>query len=236
MKKRVGRPKGTTGPKPDPIVAERIKNIRKKHNYKQIEFAEKINEIIGWDTPYDQKTISNWETAKTKPNYEALMAISERFDVPLSDLMNLDGKEQELLDWSKKALKEMYPHAKKKRILSDLLKLDGVNLDMEISGYHLLDVTDYLLGILKQSVNLMDPNISRDDFILTTVQNAQKNYDKLENQRLLELGYRENKYYQKKDELKTLELSAQEKQYLKDEKQKQDDDSNVRKHFYWGSK
>ena len=79
----------------DPVIGQRIKEVREKNGLTQGQFADEIEKEI--KIRYDQKTISNWEKhGLNKDN--VLSAISKRFNVPLSYLKNEDGKLKEIIE------------------------------------------------------------------------------------------------------------------------------------------
>ena len=63
-------------------IGNLIKEIRKKNNLTQAEFAERYGVTY--------QAVSKWENGKNIPDIMLLKQISEDFDTPLSDL--LDGK------------------------------------------------------------------------------------------------------------------------------------------------
>lgn len=65
-------------------IIQTLKEKRKEHQLTQEQLAEKIF--------VSTKTISNWETGKTKPDIENLILLAKLFDLSLDDLL-LEGSE-----------------------------------------------------------------------------------------------------------------------------------------------
>ena len=65
------------------MLAERIKELRKKRKLSQRELAERIN--------VSQQTVGSWETGRSEPNSDMMLRLSELFGVTLDYLL---GKNQ----------------------------------------------------------------------------------------------------------------------------------------------
>lgn len=72
------------------IVSENIVSLRKRNNLTQAELGKKIN--------YSDKAISRWENGEVLPDLETLQALSEIFDVPLSELLEERDEKKEKSD------------------------------------------------------------------------------------------------------------------------------------------
>lgn len=72
------------------IVSENIVSLRKRNNLTQAELGKKIN--------YSDKAISRWENGEVLPDLETLQALSEIFDVPLSELLEERDEKREKAD------------------------------------------------------------------------------------------------------------------------------------------
>lgn len=68
------------------MFADKLREIRKKNNITQVEFAKKFNIAIG--------TIGNWETGKRQPDYEMLLKIANYFNVTVDFLLERDNKKE----------------------------------------------------------------------------------------------------------------------------------------------
>ncbi len=60
------------------IVSQNILRLRKENNLTQAELARRIN--------YSDKAISRWEAGEVVPDLETIYALSEIFDVPVSQI------------------------------------------------------------------------------------------------------------------------------------------------------
>ena len=67
------------------MLSKRLKELRKRDGFSQIEFAKKFNISSG--------TIGNWETGAREPDATTLMKIAKFFNVTVDYLLN-DGEEQ----------------------------------------------------------------------------------------------------------------------------------------------
>lgn len=64
------------------LLGERIREIRKKNNLNQEEFGKLFN--------VSQNTVSVWEQNQAKPDTDQLIAIVNKFDVSLYDLLGIE--------------------------------------------------------------------------------------------------------------------------------------------------
>ena len=78
-------------------ISKNLVMLRKKHNYKQADVAEKLN--------YSYKTISKWETGEIVPSLENLIELCKLYNVSLDKItepMNEDEIEVNHKDYSKR--------------------------------------------------------------------------------------------------------------------------------------
>ena len=61
------------------IIPKNISDLRKQHNFTQMDLAKKIN--------YSDKAVSRWENGDVLPDIETLGALADVFGVPLSDML-----------------------------------------------------------------------------------------------------------------------------------------------------
>ena len=61
------------------MLAEKIRDIRRKHYLNQTAFANKIG--------VTQSAVSQWENGLTRPNSDQLRAISETFNISIDELL-----------------------------------------------------------------------------------------------------------------------------------------------------
>ena len=61
------------------MFSKRLKELRKKANITQIEFAKRFNIANG--------TVGNWESGNRQPDYDTLSKIAEFFDVSIDYLL-----------------------------------------------------------------------------------------------------------------------------------------------------
>lgn len=64
-------------------LGSRIKNLREKHDIKQIDFAKKIN--------VSNVVLSRYESDERKPDYEVLQAIADYFEVTTDYLLGREN-------------------------------------------------------------------------------------------------------------------------------------------------
>ena len=67
------------------IVSQNILKLRKENNLTQAELARRIN--------YSDKAISRWEAGEVVPDLETIYALSEVFDVPVSQITEAHEEE-----------------------------------------------------------------------------------------------------------------------------------------------
>ena len=67
------------------IVSQNLLKLRKEHNLTQAELARRIN--------YSDKAISRWEAGEVVPDLETIYALSEVFDVPVSQITEAHTEE-----------------------------------------------------------------------------------------------------------------------------------------------
>ena len=67
------------------IVSQNILRLRKENNLTQAELARRIN--------YSDKAISRWEAGEVVPDLETIYALSEVFDVPVSQITEAHGED-----------------------------------------------------------------------------------------------------------------------------------------------
>ena len=67
------------------IVSQNLLRLRKENNLTQAELARRIN--------YSDKAISRWEAGEVVPDLETIYALSEIFDVPVSQITEAHGEE-----------------------------------------------------------------------------------------------------------------------------------------------
>lgn len=105
------------------ILADKIIELRKKNGWSQEELAEKLE--------VSRQAISKWESARTTPDLNRIIAMSELFRVSVDDLIKEqrdviaipEPKEEKDAGWQKVSLAEAgdYLQAKKKRATLDAL-------------------------------------------------------------------------------------------------------------------
>ena len=66
------------------IVSQNLLRLRKENNLTQAELARRIN--------YSDKAISRWEAGEVVPDLETIYALSEVFDVPVSQITEARSK------------------------------------------------------------------------------------------------------------------------------------------------
>ena len=69
------------------IVSQNILRLRKENNLTQAELARRIN--------YSDKAISRWEAGEVVPDLETIYALSEVFDVPVSQITEAHSEEED---------------------------------------------------------------------------------------------------------------------------------------------
>lgn len=77
-------------------VGTKIQEIRKSHNFSQVQFAERYG--------VTRQTVSNWENNKHYPDMEILKRISDEFDVSFDTLLKDDEVYIETIDKNRKKL------------------------------------------------------------------------------------------------------------------------------------
>lgn len=65
-------------------LEEKLKNLRKQHNFSQQEFADMLH--------VSRQAVSRWETGRAEPDIEMLRKISQLYKITIDDLIN-DEKE-----------------------------------------------------------------------------------------------------------------------------------------------
>ena len=69
------------------IVSQNLLRLRKENNLTQAELAKRIN--------YSDKAISRWEAGEVVPDLETIYALSEVFDVPISQITESHEEDSE---------------------------------------------------------------------------------------------------------------------------------------------
>jgi transcriptional regulator with XRE-family HTH domain len=67
------------------MLQDAIKELRKKHNLSQVQFAKRLNVTQG--------AVSQWEKGATRPDTDMLARISSEFGVGIDDLMQGEVRE-----------------------------------------------------------------------------------------------------------------------------------------------
>ena len=67
------------------MFGDRIKTLRKAHNYSQVQLAQKLD--------VSKQTVSNWENNNILPSIEMLVKISTFFFVSTDYLLELDDRQ-----------------------------------------------------------------------------------------------------------------------------------------------
>lgn len=67
------------------MFGDRIKTLRKAHNYSQVQLAQKLD--------VSKQTVSNWENNNILPSIEMLVKISTFFSVSTDYLLELDDRQ-----------------------------------------------------------------------------------------------------------------------------------------------
>ena len=70
-------------------IANNLVLLRKKHNYKQSDIAEKLN--------YSDKTISKWETGEIVPSVENLFELCKLYGVSIEQITSEIPQDQEIV-------------------------------------------------------------------------------------------------------------------------------------------
>lgn len=164
MKKTVGRPAQEI----DPVIGQRIKASRKALKLTQDQVACNLN--VSTDT------IRNWENSRSTPGTRDLyQALASVLDVQVAYLMNMDGKEQLILERNENILKSSGPVFQKQQALDDLIRTMGY------PGYHLqvlqldnIKVYAYLEKVIGQALTLFDKD--QQEFIELSVKYALENF------------------------------------------------------------
>ena len=63
-------------------LEEKLRELRKRHNFSQQEFADMLH--------VSRQVVSRWETGKTEPNVEMLKQISQIYKITVDDLVKND--------------------------------------------------------------------------------------------------------------------------------------------------
>ena len=98
--------------------SENLKKIRKEHNLSQEQLADELG--------VSRQAISKWESATAYPEMDKIIALCDKFDVNIDDLLHKDIKEVKKEDESKKKINSF---------IDDFLKFitDSVNLFSRMS-------------------------------------------------------------------------------------------------------
>lgn len=67
------------------MFGDRIKTLRKAHNYSQVQLAQKLD--------VSKQTVSNWENNNILPSIEMLIKISTFFSVSTDYLLELNDRQ-----------------------------------------------------------------------------------------------------------------------------------------------
>lgn len=78
-------------------IGNKILNIRNEKNMTQSEFAELFS--------VSRQAVSNWENNKSYPDLETIIKISEKFDIPLDQLLKEDMDMVKTVDKNKRKVK-----------------------------------------------------------------------------------------------------------------------------------
>ena len=103
------------------MLADKIKDIRRKNYLNQTAFANKIG--------VTQSAVSQWENGLTRPNSEQLLAISVAFRISIDELLEADqqtepeGKPQTVEARSLAKGIDKMPKSQRKAILDMMIKL-----------------------------------------------------------------------------------------------------------------
>lgn len=74
------------------ILADKIMNLRKKNGWSQETLAEKVN--------VSRQAVSKWEGAKTVPDLEKILALSQLFGVTTDYLLKDEIEDEEFIDYT----------------------------------------------------------------------------------------------------------------------------------------
>ena len=98
--------------------SENLKRIRKEHNLSQEQLADELG--------VSRQAISKWESATAYPEMDKIIALCDKFDVNIDDLLHKDIKEAKKEEESKKKINNF---------IDDFLKFitDSVNLFSRMS-------------------------------------------------------------------------------------------------------
>lgn len=92
------------------MLAEKIKTLRISQGLNQTEFAKRLFVTPG--------AVSQWETGRTVPDTERLMAISKEFSIPLNYFSETQYTEQELITQQVLTKLESIPKTAEAQILA----------------------------------------------------------------------------------------------------------------------
>lgn len=127
-----------------------LKKLRKEKGITQEQFAEKLN--------VSARTVSRWETGSNMPDISLLVAISEFFDVSISEIINGERKSEIMEEVKEKEVAEKlldYAEAEKELLLKRVRIISFVGLVslliglfMEtISSDSMIPVYEYVKGL-----------------------------------------------------------------------------------------
>lgn len=132
------------------VIGNFLKKLRKEKGITQEQFAEKLN-VSG-------RTVSRWETGSNMPDISLLVAISEFFDVSISEIINGERRSEIMEEVKEKEVAEKlsdYAEAEKELLLkrARIISIAGlisllISLFMEtISSDSMIPVYEYVEGI-----------------------------------------------------------------------------------------
>lgn len=132
------------------LIGNFLKKLRKEKGITQEQFAEKLN-VSG-------RTVSRWETGSNMPDISLLVAISEFFDVSISEIINGERKSEIMEEVKEKEVAEKlldYAEAEKELLLKRVRTISFVGLIslliglfMEtISSDSMIPVYEYVKGL-----------------------------------------------------------------------------------------
>lgn len=132
------------------VIGNFLKKLRKEKGITQEQFAEKLN-VSG-------RTVSRWETGSNMPDISLLVAISDFFDVSISEIINGERRSEIMEEVKEKEVAEKlsdYAEAEKELLLkrARIISIAGlisllISLFMEtISSDSMIPVYEYVEGI-----------------------------------------------------------------------------------------
>lgn len=168
MKKSAGRPPQVI----DPVIGTRIRSSRNAiPGLTQENLAEKLK--------VSPVSIRNWENSRSTPGArERYEALAKHLNVSMAYLMNMEGQENEALSDNFKSIAKfgLMLGSEPLPVVTEYLNKLAGGRSRALLDKHLKDDFDYLTHVIKQNIDLMDPDLDEDVFLFKSIKNAHENF------------------------------------------------------------